>query len=1171
MVSNKYKTATLSSINVESVVKTAISKRLPELKKSVISLPIDSLLMIDKLNDINIQLTYIGKYIKKTFDILYKKEKNKETAKLTGTLTENEYPELAYLSSINDTLIKLYNLYKDNTELKKSHAINALTKKIEYTEKTREDILNKSKKYKFFDPKAYFQLLKKRIKESITNYRLRVQSESAIKAGQYEDMLKRQGIQDKFFKRLPKDIAFILGKQNTSLFSRITSRLLRRFAPLEENSAKTSLKYKQSVWTTKDSLALTQVIPTWLSKIYKALTGKAEVFDYRTGSFRSTREVLKQEKMLAEAELNDLKKKLVAVSKKGRSTREYLELKKKYNEALQKKSEGFFSNSENNRSVLENLSNDITGNAFSKNLKEHLNTISPEEFVSKEELDKAINNYRSTFEDIFSIKNMKKGLSRLIFNNTTTQATLKPSSLENMANKGNIFNIFRNKEKINEISSEKQAKNIVKNIKRDLYTKEEYNESKSNTNINKNNPFTYIKKIYNLLKNSCCKKDNFPKMIYEYLIKNDKFEKRKYKEYLKKEKEKEKKERLAKKLDKLKTSSEYNKLKEERRKNKKEEHLFKNMEKSLKKISKNTKKKGLLSFLAGKLFSLGSFLVDKMFSLPGLIVGGLTTAFIFLKPVLKKIWHIIKRIGNFLKPVFKGIKKGLSHIGNILKKIWNVVKYIGKKLFSGIKKVFDFGKKAVDKVKNFGSNIIHKVKGWFSPSKQTKEVVKKTNRNIINKIYNSNKNTVNNNKDYIKDTLDNLKTTKTVTKGYKEKIKPINNKIINNKYINTAKNTSNSLLNKLKSFMPKTIKTGLKKAGSFLGKFIMPAIVAYDSYKKSKTIEKDTGIKHQNILSKIGSSLVGGVGSLLNETGQLVASAASGASWLLSKIPGIPDSVYTKVSKTMHKAANRINEKYFGTSAKGSLFNLIATGVAGALSLDKNTFNKLKENYAIGQARLLKYKKEDLLENNKEKFNKIKEKVINIKDKTKNAIKNIDTSSINRFIKNKKGFINSKNSSLNNAISNYTKKQKDKIKEIKGNISNYSTKAYNKISDEYANYMEKYNKIKTPKEAEELKKEIVAKLDSKNLEKHSSKTNELLTKMLEKLTELTHKTVESSEKVKDTVVNAVTTQVHEFHNTMKPMVNTVTNMPNNVFNMFANGNNNMNNGISPETLQHSQY
>ena len=100
----------------------------------------------------------------------------------------------------------------------------------------------------------------------------------------------------------------------------LNAGLLNKFFRNNEDFRKTpndngERTYSETSWTSKDNVALTLVIPTWLSKIYKALTGKSEFWDYNTASMRDAKSVFsageaqrKEAILMAEGELEYLLK-----------------------------------------------------------------------------------------------------------------------------------------------------------------------------------------------------------------------------------------------------------------------------------------------------------------------------------------------------------------------------------------------------------------------------------------------------------------------------------------------------------------------------------------------------------------------------------------------------------------------------------------------------------------------------------------------------------------------------------------------------------------------------------------------------------------------------------------------------------------------------------------------
>lgn len=199
------------------------------------------------------------------------------------------------------------------------------------------------------------------------------------------------------------------GKGMSLLTRGFFTSILGRFVKLDSTrfgkDVFTSMHYKDVNWNSKDHSALTVVIPTWLSKIHKALTGRSEVWDYRTGTFREAKEMFTASEREREIELMRAQKRVEFLQKNNRDVGEILKAKDELREAQKKFNSGQWDDL-GSRSAVLNIVNDSLENGQTTAQKASFTKLHGQKAKSEKEMAEVEKSFRTYIEGMFSFRVM---------------------------------------------------------------------------------------------------------------------------------------------------------------------------------------------------------------------------------------------------------------------------------------------------------------------------------------------------------------------------------------------------------------------------------------------------------------------------------------------------------------------------------------------------------------------------------------------------------------------------------------------------------------------------------------------------------------------------------------------------------------------------------------------
>jgi len=200
---------------------------------------------------------------------------------------------------------------------------------------------------------------------------------------------------------LEADVASVLNKdsERSSLGKRIMASIGKKINKKEVVEVDQGLQYETSQWTTKDSLALTQVIPSWLSKIYSALTGKTEIYDYRTGLFREGKEVFDQESKFIERDLLEKQRRLQDLSETAFGSKKYLEA---LDEEEKARKEYWKKLNSAEMQTINSVGNNAVSNMKSRSLDAQGALFNNREMMSEKDIKENFGNFRTGIESLLT-------------------------------------------------------------------------------------------------------------------------------------------------------------------------------------------------------------------------------------------------------------------------------------------------------------------------------------------------------------------------------------------------------------------------------------------------------------------------------------------------------------------------------------------------------------------------------------------------------------------------------------------------------------------------------------------------------------------------------------------------------------------------------------------------
>lgn len=233
----------------------------------------------------------------------------------------------------------------------------------------------------------YLNLQKYRLKRVVEDYQ----------AKYVEDRIA--DIQDRLNGGKGKGMSLLTRGFFTSLMSKFVKLDSTRFG----KDLFTSMHYKDVNWNSKDHSALTVVIPTWLSKIHKALTGRSEVWDYRTGTFREAKEMFNASEREREIELMRAQKRVEFLQKNNRDVAEILKAKDELREAQKKFNSGQWDDL-GSRSAVLNIVNDSLENGQTTAQKASFTRLHGQKAKTEKEMAEVEKGFRTYVEGIFSLR-----------------------------------------------------------------------------------------------------------------------------------------------------------------------------------------------------------------------------------------------------------------------------------------------------------------------------------------------------------------------------------------------------------------------------------------------------------------------------------------------------------------------------------------------------------------------------------------------------------------------------------------------------------------------------------------------------------------------------------------------------------------------------------------------
>lgn len=235
----------------------------------------------------------------------------------------------------------------------------------------------------------YINLQKYRLKRVVEDYQ----------AKYVEDRIA--DIQDRLEGGKGKGLSLLTRGFFTSIMSKFVKLDSTRFG----KDVFTSMHYKDVNWNSKDHSALTVVIPTWLSKIFKALTGRSEVWDYRTGTFREAKEMFNASEREREIELMRAQKKVEFLQRNNRDVAEILKAKDELREAQKKFNAGQWDDL-GSRSAVLNIVNDTLENGQTTAQKASFTKLHGQKIKSEKEMAEVEKGFRTYIEGMFSFRVM---------------------------------------------------------------------------------------------------------------------------------------------------------------------------------------------------------------------------------------------------------------------------------------------------------------------------------------------------------------------------------------------------------------------------------------------------------------------------------------------------------------------------------------------------------------------------------------------------------------------------------------------------------------------------------------------------------------------------------------------------------------------------------------------
>jgi hypothetical protein len=309
-----------------------------------------------------------------------------------------------------------------------------------------KDFLENAKKYALDKPlsaiRDAIEVYKFRLKDTIVRSIATTRAlETAYVTGAIED--------PGFIKRLERGLKNVgslatfglINKDDTLIRSGSIKRLLTFF--FGEKFAKPSsrveagIQVKKAEWTTKDSTALTTVIPLWLSKIYSVLSGEArKEYDYRTGLLRNPDEVLSQEEEIASRKIKSLQEELRHLKENSRNSAQFL---RRYNEINAEILEYYRRLNSGQLSVLRQEVQNIQSNIHTTNIEKSAELFSQMPEFSERAIQETVKSFTPFIEGLFRLriketfkKIINRGYSPLADENDTI-------GLEKVLTKGTAF------------------------------------------------------------------------------------------------------------------------------------------------------------------------------------------------------------------------------------------------------------------------------------------------------------------------------------------------------------------------------------------------------------------------------------------------------------------------------------------------------------------------------------------------------------------------------------------------------------------------------------------------------------------------------------------------------------------------------------------------------------